>query len=418
MPNAKGDWINQRGDEFENYLPLAPDKKFNAAAQSFFVVNSRGFETGRDAWVYNFSRADLEENIQTTIDYYNTHTQFDVDPTKIVWNTSIVARKNRQEEIIFDAAKIFDGMYRPFCKEKIYCGEGLIHRRGQMDEFFPSGNEENLLICVSGLGGEKNFSSFISKKILDLNFLDAGTQCFSRYWYEAPKQGNLFADESKSYIRRDNISDYIKNLAAKKYGISVLKKLGKNNYCTEKIQFSDEIFYYVYGFLHLKSYREKFSAELKKSLPRIFLVDEYEKFKKISAAGRELAEIHLNYEKFDAPPEVEVIIEKKNFFVKKMRLSKDKTTLIYNEFITIKNIPARSLDYVVNGRSPLEWIIDRYQVKVDSASGIENNPNDWCDEHGDEKYILKLILSCITVSLKTLDIVYDLTDVLVNNNEF
>lgn len=106
-------------------------------------------------------------------------------------------------------------------------------------------------------------------------------------------------------------------------------------------------------------------------------MDEYEKFKKISSAGRELAEIHLNYEKFDAPAKVEVIIEKNNFYVKKMRLSKDKTTLNYNEYITIKNIPPRSFEYVVNGRSPLEWIIERYQIKIDSASGIENNPNDW-----------------------------------------
>jgi len=173
----------------------------------------------------------------------------------------------------------------------------------------------------------------------------------------------------------------------------------------------EEIFYYVYGFLHLPSYREKFSAELKKSLPRIFLVDEPRKFWQLAKAGRELAEIHLNYEKFEKPAGVEVEITEENYFVRKMKLSADKKILQYNDFITIKNIPAKCFEYVVNGRSPVEWIIERYQIKIDKASGIENNPNDFCEEIGDEKYILKLLLSSMTVALKTLEIVETLPEV-------
>ena len=151
-------------------------------------------------------------------------------------------------------------------------------------------------------------------------------------------------------------------------------------------------------------YREKFSAELKKSLLRIILS---ERFWEFSRAGRDLAEIHLNYE--SQPPAQVEIIGGGDFRVKKLRFARDdRTTLIYNDHITIKNIPTCCFEYVVNGRSPLEWIINRYQVKTYSASGIVNNPNDWATEHGDEKYILNLILSCITVSLKTLDIVENL----------
>ena len=153
-------------------------------------------------------------------------------------------------------------------------------------------------------------------------------------------------------------------------------------------------------------YWEKLSAELKKSLPRIILND---KFWELSRAGRELAEIHLNYE--SQPPAQVDVIGGGDFRVKKLRLSKDKTTLTYNEHITIKNIPPRSFEYVVNGRSPLEWIIDRYQVKTDTASGIINNPNDWATEHDNPRYILDLILSSITVSLKTLDIVENLPEI-------
>lgn len=136
-----------------------------------------------------------------------------------------------------------------------------------MPKFFPTGNEENLIICLSI--GEKNIFPMISKKICDLYFI-GDAQCFSRYYYKPPVQGNLFADESESYIRRDNISDHIKNLAAKKYGISVRLKFDENNFCTPKNDLSDEIFYYVYGFLHLRSYREKFSAELKKVCRKYF----------------------------------------------------------------------------------------------------------------------------------------------------
>lgn len=258
-----------------------------------------------------------------------------------------------------------------------------------MPKIFPIG-AENLLICVTGVGSSKDFSVFIVDKLPDLELVSK-SQCYPLYYYERSAQGSLFGENME---RQDGITDFIWQRAKLLYGIDVSK---------------EDIVYYVYGFLHLRSYREKFSAELKKSLPRIILAD---KFWEFSRAGRDLAEIHLNYES-QPPAQVEVIgAEKNNFAVKKLRFAKDdRTTLIYNDFITIKNIPPRCFEYVVNGRSPLEWIIDRYQVKTDSASGIINNPNDWASEHGDEKYILNLILSCITVSLKTLDIVENLPDV-------
>ena len=263
-----------------------------------------------------------------------------------------------------------------------------------MPKLFPTGSEENLLICVPGIGSPKDFSVMIVDKIIDLNSFDGGTQCFPLYYYEPPTQGDLF--NQTEMIRRDGITDYIFNRAKMLYG-SVTK---------------EDIFYYIYGFLHLPSYRKKFANELKKSLPRIILVPETSKFWKISQAGRNLAEIHLNYENQPAPKDLIIEITKEDYKIQKnMQLSKDKTTLTYNQFITIKNLPPRSFEYIVNGRSPLEWIIDRYQIKIDKDSQIENNPNDWCTEHGDEKYIFNLILSLLTVSLKTLDIIDELPEV-------
>lgn len=396
VPNEKGDWINQRGNDFETFLPLAPDKKFDAAAQSFFVTCSNGVQTNRDAWVYNFFKKTLAKNIQTTIDFYNANTIENKDSTKISWSSSLESYSRRGIKIKFDNAKIFESVYRPFCKSNFYYDEFLNHRRYQMHKIFPKGNEDNILICVTGVGSSKNFSVMIVDKIPDLELISK-SQCFPLYWYEETAEQNLFESGNKSYRRRDGVTDFILNQARLMYGDAVTK---------------EDIFYYVYGFLHLPSYREKFSADLKKSLPRIFLVNEPRKFWQLAKAGRELAQIHLHYETQPAA-NVEVVQTGENYRVQKLRLSKDKTALIYNEFITVKNIPARAFEYVVNGRSPLEWIIDRYQVKTDKASGITNNPNDWCAEHNNPRYILDLILSCITVSLKTLDIVENLPDVVL-----
>ena len=245
------------------------------------------------------------------------------------------------------------------------------------------------------MADKEKFSPFITNRITDLHF-NGDPQCFPLYYYDRGAQIDLFGE---NLTRRDGISDFILTQAQFLYGANVSK---------------EDIFYYVYGFLHLPSYREKFSAELKKSLPRIILIDDTKKFWQLSRAGRSLAEIHLNYESQSASDGVEVIgAEKNNFVVKKLRFASkdDRKTLIYNEYITIKNIPPRSFNYVVNGRSPLEWIIDRYQIKTDKSSGIVNNPNDWATEHDNSRYILDLILSCITVSLKTLDIVENLPEV-------
>ena len=233
-PNERGDWINQRGNDFETFRALSPDKKFDGAAQSFFVVNSTGVSTARDAWAYNFSRSELEKNIRTTIDYYNTHDSTDIDPTKFVWNDNAVQNKNNEIEYKFDAAQIVEAMYRPFCKANLYYDKYLNQRRYQMPKFFPTGREENLLICV--IYGDRDFSVLMTDKITDVQFQFNG-QCFPLYYYETAAQGSLFGGEIE---RRDGISDWILNEARKRYGANVSK---------------EDIFYYVYGFLHLSAYR-------------------------------------------------------------------------------------------------------------------------------------------------------------------
>lgn len=424
FPNERCDWINQRGNVFETFIPLhdlqipcgwnssfeaknqleisfTQKKSRNDAMQipcgwNLFITRSNGLKTQRDAWCYNFSCSELEKNIQTTIDFYNTHEPTEIDPKKITWTRATVQNKNRGRELEFDAKKIVESMYRPFCKANLYYDRALNEMTYQVPKLFPTGDEENLLICVTAASSRGDFSVFITNKITDLAFAVDGVQCFPLYWYERSAQGNLFGE---NLTRRDGVTDFILRRAQENYGSRVTR---------------EDIFYYVYGFLHLPAYREKFSAELKKSLPRIFLVDDAQIFWQLSKAGRELAAVHLNYENQPPPAGVEVIgAEKNNFAVTKLRFASkdDRTTLIYNSDVTIKNIPPRSFEYVVNGRSPLEWIIDRYQVKTDKDSGIVNDPNAWATEHDKPRYILDLILSCLTVSLKTLDIVDGLPQV-------
>lgn len=192
------------------------------------------------------------------------------------------------------------------------------------------------------------------------------------------------------------MTDFILEQCRTRYGHKVVK---------------EDIFYYVYGLLHSKDYRKQFAADLKKMLPRIPLVDVPADFWAFSKAGRDLAELHLNYETVPAYPDVKVIGEdSEKFYVEKLSFGKngkdvDKSVIVYNSYIRIENIPLEAYDYVINGKSAIEWIMERYQVKVDKDSGIKNDPNDWGLEHNNPRYILDLILSIITVSIETMKIV-------------
>lgn len=412
-PNDKGDWLNQRSDIFSTLTMIAPVEKFDTTSSSIFVVNSRGFESGRDAWVYNFSRKKLSNNVKAMIAFYNSQrTAFkkvsnvkiedfvDNDTKKIKWTTSLLSKIAQNVKVEYNDNSLAEGINRPFCYQAIYTGKELIHRFGQMKEFFPTLQAENLLICVSGIGTSKNFSTLITNQIPCLDLVDK-TQCFPLYWYEEKKEeaniglfDQLNEDKGPEYIRHDGITDYILKAARDKYKTNAITK--------------EDIFYYVYGLLHSQDYRTQFAADLKKMLPRLPLVDTVADFKAFMNAGRALAALHLNYENRPAP--AGVIVEGdngSNYHVTKMKFpSKDNTSeIIYNSQITIKNIPPEAYEYVVNGRTAIGWIIERYQIKTDKDSGIVNDPNDWAIEHGKPRYILDLLLSIITVSVETMKIV-------------
>lgn len=412
-PNEHGDWTNKRNDAFETYIPLAPEKKYDKTTQSVFITSSLGLGTNRDAWCYNSSKEQLKNNILNSILFYNQHrTTFhenistDVgrisvkdfikyDSTKINWTDSVIRDLEKNTEYIFNSESMTVGFYRPFYKQNLYFSKELNHRTYQQQNLFPLRSIKNIVISLCGTGVNKDFTLLITKYIPDLQLIANG-QCFPLYFYEENNvyQKSLFDDfGDEPYIRRDAISDFILDRARKQYG----KNVGK-----------EDIFYYVYGFLHSPEYRETFANDLKKMLPRLPLIDDVRHFWAFSKAGRKLAELHLNYEEVEAHPDVLVSGDDGAFYtVEKMRFpSKDrKDTILYNSRISVSNIPEKAYQYIVNGKSAIEWIMERYQVTTHKDSGITNDPNDWAAEHDQPRYILDLLLSVIHVSTQTVDIV-------------
>ena len=401
-PDKHNDWLNQRNGEFDSFIPLAPETKFDVKSQSFFTVNSLGVNSNRDVWSYSFSKQDLIGKMSEMVSFYNQQVDnhkkgkpISSDSRKIKWSSSLTACLEREEYAVFNEDKIVDGAYRPFCIQEFYFGDKMVHRRCQWDSIFPSSDTKNLIICVSGQ------STIISDKIPDLHF-NGDTQAFPLYWYEERKkesdQLELFGlEEQGKYIRHDGISDFILSQFQSVLGSTISK---------------EDIFFYVYGALHSPKYRSDFDADLKKQLPRLPLPKDMQTFKHIMKIGRELAALHLNYEDIEPWPLKEIVSKgvKASYHVTKLRFGKkgkddDRSVIVVNPTLELRGIPDEAYDYVVNGRPAIEWIIDRYQIRTDKNSGITNDPNKWGEEHDNPRYIVDLVEKVVRVSVESAELI-------------
>lgn len=422
-PTDRYDWINQRDGLFDSLI-LIGDKDHKDNKQTFFVpCYSRGLATARDAWCYNYNKETIYSKIEEAFDFYNEQRLLYIDkrssdssllpkdvvrmsPTSVSWNRGLLNDCKQNKVLSFKPNRIQLSTYRPYCKQIVYFDMDMNDMTYQLDKLFPSSEHNNLVICMSSPGDTKDYSCIITNNIPDLHLV-ATTQCFPLYWYEEKKTANqqtLFDIENEDkYVRRDGISDWI------------LKEV-RSRYNTKSIS-KEMIFYYVYGILHSPDYRTRFAADLKKSLPRIPIVDDVNTFMEFYKAGKALAKLHLNYEQVppceECTPRVSDFVKSDNyteydhFRVEKMRFPSktDKSTILYNGNIRIDGIPAKAYQYIVNGKSAIEWIMDRYAVRQDPASLIVNDPNDWSREHNNPSYILDLLLSVINLSVQTVDIV-------------
>ncbi len=404
-PNDKGDWINQREDGFEKLIPLKRDKTLKNP--SVFDINSNGVASGRDPWVYNFSPDALMQNVQKCIDTYNADLkrfnaffreafkqrtakdksvksadrykhlndkEITTDKTKIAWTdglkNKLIKNKNLQES---SEKRVRLALYRPFNKQWLYWDKDWINRQREFSKIFPDKDAQNVVINT-GVGNGKNFSALVSDFISDYSLISPN-QAYPLYYYD--DWGN----------RHYAISGYALNLFRRHY---------EDNLIAE-----EEIFYYIYAILHHKGYLEKYKNSLTKEAPRIALSED---FKELSTLGKELAELHLNYESGEMHESVKYTTlmnaEIEGYYdVEKMTKKGD--SILYNKNIAITKIPQKAFEYVVNGKSAIDWVIERYQKTMDKDSLIENNPNDYAGG----KYVFELLCRVITLSVKSVDLI-------------
>ncbi|WP_094584278.1 type ISP restriction/modification enzyme [Synechococcus sp. BO 8801] len=432
-PNSSHDWINHRDPAFQRFIPMNSD---HHGQLEFFADRQNGVQTNRDAWVYNFSRHKLATTMQTSIDFFNQ--QVDAhgaacraasdppaeakrrvieDDKRIKWTSSLIAKLCQSRKTTFSEAKIGISLYRPYSKSALYYDKHFNHR--YKERIYPTINHQNLMIMWQVRWSGSGIGALAVGNLPDLH-PDGGVQCFPLYLYEKVQAiaGRLDLDTEDDdvviidgYRRRNAITDGIHAKFRLVYGDKVEK---------------EDIFYYVYGILHSPEYRERFAADLQKMLPRIPLTKELADYQCFTQAGRDLANMHLNYETVDPHPNIseqcdELCIDPWELFkLQKMTFARpspkqkaqglkwDKTRIVYNSKVTLSGIPLDAYDYVVNGKPALEWIMERYQITVDKNSGIKNDPNDWCREHDNPRYIIDLVKRITRVSVETNHIVANL----------
>lgn len=386
VPDENNDWINQRDKNFNKY------KRLVSSRDGVFGYSATGIVTSRDPWVYSFSKDKALFNAKRLIENFNNEVErlktisvkdrkssLNYDPKVLNWSEGLKKDALNLKTINhIQETKVIS--YRPFVKKHLYFGKELLHRPSK---YYLQFGQENLTIVTTGNGSNKDFGVLVTNCIPDYQFMMNG-QGFMRY---DNKENNSLLEFPK---------DNMNQLFSDELGLSL-----------------DDTFAYVYGLLNSREYQKKYANDLKKDLARIPIVKNIEKYVEI---GKELMDLHLNYEEVPLYEEVEVNISKNpSYKVTKMKFAKkrdengksvnDLSTIIFNNDITISSIPEKAYEYVVNGRSAIEWIIDQYQIDTDIKSGITDDPNDYSD---DEKYIFNLLLRIINVSVQTVDLINNL----------
>ena len=378
--------------DFDTFAPIgSKEGKSGKSKEVIFRTYSNGVQTNRDAWVRNFNRDALAENMQGMMEFYNSEASrwerrveqtqnvdafVSTDSTKIKWTDRLKAKLAKGKLVAFAPKQIRDSLYRPFTKSNLYFDKLMNQRTYVFPSIFPTPETEldNGIIWLK-VGQEWPMFALMANRIPD-NLPQGGSQCFPFYTYNEDGTN-----------RRENITDW---------ALAQFQVHYADNTITKR-----DIFHYTYGLLHHPDYRERYQENLKRDLPHIPFAEDFWRF---ANAGKRLADLHVNYEsqpEYDKLDPIETPNMQVDFSVERMKFSKDKTKLRYNDFLTLEGIPPEAFDYRLGNRSALEWIVDQYRIKVDKRSGIRNDPN----RTEDPEYILRLIGQIITVSLETMEIV-------------
>ena len=397
-PDHRYTWLTEGlHAEFETFIPMGSKTTKAAKAENgkaIFSLYSLGVATSRDMLAYSFDLNLLQERVRTFIEIYNSTVDrkkrhdpnapvenfIDTNDPRIKWSHRVKESLKKLELSNYEDSHFRSALYRPFSQKYLYFDHFWNERRYQQHRIFPTLNSgtENQVIWLK-VGQEWPMFALMINKIPDL-LPQGGSQCFPFYTYDEDGRN-----------RRENITDWALEQYRAHYRDDTIAKW--------------DIFHYTYALLHHPTYRERYQVNLKRDLPHLPYAPDFWRFAK---AGGRLGEIHIGYE--DAAEyrikKIETPDKPLNWRVEKMRLSKDKTQIVYNDFLTFDGIPAEVFDYKLGNRSALEWVIDQYRVKTDKRSGIVNDPN----RADNPQYIVKLIGKVITVSLETVEIVEELPD--------
>ncbi|MCY4392190.1 MAG: damage-inducible protein, partial [Chloroflexi bacterium] len=425
-PNEAGDWINQRSKRFLSFRPLAQVRgQPTGTATPIFGFSTLGIVSNRDAWVYGSSKAVLRSQIERTVAFFNEQVAGFVPPpgsaadrlsaaklyakrddSRFRWAESSEQRLSRKQEIEIEASGYRVASYRPFFRQHLYMDQALNHRTYRMPRVFPVGVERAVGIAVANRVAGDSMGVLAVDAITALHFPGSDGQFFPRYLPPeegtATPQGALLKGEAK-------IDDNIHSDALAAY-----------RRCLGPDVTPDQVFAYTYGVLHSREYCERYAADLARLLPRIPDPADRAMFDAFAEAGQRLLDLHIGYEGVEPYPLDEHVLDgappgPERYRVEKMRWggqarNPDLSRIIYNDWVTLAGIPDEAHDYMVGPRSALAWLIDRYQVSTDRASGIVNDVNDWGLERDEPRYILDLVKRIVTVSVETMCIVRGLPE--------
>ena len=410
-PDKHHDWTRQRSNVFAEFYPMgSKDAKLGVADNTIFTLYSQGVNTARDAYLYNFSREACAANARRmTRNYLAALSDKQQDPqltdddaarrhsSDIKWDRELKNKLKRKKKTEFEEGYMRKSAYRPFVATNCYADYTFITMKYQTDRIFPDNSSENRVICVPGIGTTKPFSALMTDRMTDINLNAASAQCFPRHRYPKRTDSTDTSDALPGIgdvpERIDNISDTALCAFREHYSDDTITK--------------DTLFDYVYGVLHAPSYGTEFANDLSKMLPRIPFVPDFYAF---AEAGKALAERHLGYERCERYSLELVFAHEGEPYPRHFRLTEkamrfaddEKTTLRINEHLSLSGIPAEAHRYVVNGRTPLEWYIDRYRIKRDKESGIVNDPNGW---FGDPRDLVPAIERIVYVSVESTRII-------------
>ncbi len=439
-PDAHYDWLNQREAGFAKFMAMGDKSGNEHGGATIFRNYSLGIASNRDAWCYNYSESELRGNIEDMIDFYNAERDrlqdhisesaqrlsaaeitrlVNNDATQISWTRALKNDLRRNKLLSIDKGRFAPSQYRPFTRQYLYFSRQLNEMVYQIPKLFPHQKAENLLICAMGRGGSDDFSCLMTQEIPNLGFISAG-QCFPRWLYSKPAsdKDGLFA-----HARRETDAEgYVRESAISAAALQAFRaQLGLGSELT-----ADVLFHYIYGVLHVPSYRKKYAANLRKELPRIPLPERPEDFWALAQAGEKLGHLHVRYDEAEPWP---IAFEKGGwtppegmapmawFRVKgpmrhpRQGKAKDRTRIQYNDHITARDIPEAAYAYMVNGKPAIAWVMERQCVKTDKASGIVNDANRYALETmQNPAYPLELLARVVRVSMETLRIVRELPD--------